>query len=222
MRIGIESPGIVKQQVMKAAKDLIEYDNNDKVDLSPQKGEVNISLDATNKINSREIFLNLQDGYFGGVNGVIGANVKFDSATKEIHSAEIQTEKFFNTSYGKSLIDIETFRLEEKELKGKPVIVYEKDHSDAYLDESYRSTVTVDKNSGEIIKVKNWDERKDLALQLKRVVTSKSGLGLTALGGLLAAMPGVSWGLGSTYAAVAGPVGAVLTALGLAYLITKT
>ncbi|MCE1246501.1 MAG: hypothetical protein LWY06_07655 [Firmicutes bacterium] len=209
----------LKNDVLKMAAEIVKLDNTDKVDLSSKDGEVVITRDAMLKAGAKSgIIIPAESNY---KHEVVSANVVFDPATKEVKNAKIDTLKYYDSSYGRSAEDGITFDMHETDKGGKTKQVYTQSSTGVYIDEGKSQTAIFDKESGNAEKLKTWKEGKDFLLQLGRTVTSGAGLFLTGVGGLLAAAPGITWGLGAAFSTVAGPVGAAATCLALAYAKTR-
>ena len=204
----------VKGRVERAAGQIKDLDNKDKVDLNSKTGEVNISLAEMKKLGQEAILLK-NVGSTGYKHELQNAEVSFDPETNEIKNAHVQSAPYFDTSYGRGGGDLMHYEIKDK--SGK--VVYREKRDDYWNTNNKLNVVEVDKETGEITKFKEKEYAMTFGGALKEVFTRPAGLFLVGIAGALTGCPGTL--TGTLFGPIAGVVGATATAAGLAYYKTK-
>jgi hypothetical protein len=145
-------PGAVgiKREVERMAKELIKFDEVDKVDLSRKEGEVLISLREMRKAGCREA-IKLSDGS-PCTDKIQFARINYDVNTREVKAADIKTIRVYDSLLGEGVGDKKHFQFEEKKADGRNVQIFYEYHRDSQSGEARNKVATMDKLTGQVVR----------------------------------------------------------------------
>lgn len=206
----------VRARIDQVLAEVKKHDNAPDGDLDNRPGEVVLSMDAMRGKGLDSLKIPVPTTW--GVpwkDEVQQARLSFDPASGKIKSGDVNCDRYYDSSYGRSAADEVRYSVQTS----PGLIEYTEKHDVYYHDDNTIEKVRVDAATGSVLSYHAKEYAETFPEALKDVCTSFAGVSLVATAGLLCGMPGTLGGV--LFGPVAGVVAAGATAIGLAYYKTR-